>query len=239
MKLDALQHPKTLDLAARLGVSLPTAIGHLELLWAFTAKHAPQGNIGKWPDGAIARDCHWMGDPEVFLQSLLQSRLLDACHVNRYVIHDWSEHAPRWVRAKLAKLKVAFVEAVEATADPPQRPTVVRTVVASSQGNVRQGSEDFSLAAQDGKPVTKKGTRVPEPFVVTSEMRKWADQNYPRLDIERATQSFVDYWKGVTGKDGTKLDWEATWRNGMTSRSEWRQLQIKQEDYSDPNRNIL
>ena len=55
MKLDALDHPKTLDLAARLNVELPTVIGHLELLWAFTGKKASQGGIGKWPDGAIAR----------------------------------------------------------------------------------------------------------------------------------------------------------------------------------------
>ena len=55
VKLDALDHPKTLDLAARLNVELPTVIGHLELLWAFTGKKASQGGIGKWPDGAIAR----------------------------------------------------------------------------------------------------------------------------------------------------------------------------------------
>lgn len=109
MKLDALDHPKTLDFAARLEVELPTAIGYLELLWAFTAKKAPQGNIGKWPDGAVARACYWMGSPETFLTALRESGFLDADSTHRYLIHDWPEHAPRWVKSKLKTLGLSFV----------------------------------------------------------------------------------------------------------------------------------
>jgi hypothetical protein len=109
MKLEALDHPKTLDLAARLGIELPTAIGHLELLWAFTGKKAPQGNIGKWPDGAIARACYWMGRPEVFLLALQESGFIDPDSLHRFTIHDWPEHAPRWVKSKLKTLELSFV----------------------------------------------------------------------------------------------------------------------------------
>ena len=55
MKKAALSHPKTHDLADRLEVTRPTVLGHLELLFDFTAEHAPQGNIGKWTNGSIAR----------------------------------------------------------------------------------------------------------------------------------------------------------------------------------------
>lgn len=111
MKLDALDHPKTFDFAARLGVELPAALGHLELLWAFTGKQAPQGNIGKWPDGAIARACYWMGRPELFTQALLESGFIDADPEHRLTIHDWHEHAPRWVKSKLKTLGQTFVAA--------------------------------------------------------------------------------------------------------------------------------
>src|SRR5688572_8102320 len=106
MKLDALDHPKTLDLAARLSLELPTVIGHLELLWAFTGKKAPQGNIGKWPDGAISRACFWMGPPEVFVQALVASGFVEADDKHRLIVHDWCDHAPGWVRAKLKKLNL-------------------------------------------------------------------------------------------------------------------------------------
>lgn len=109
MKLEALDHPKTMDLAARLNVEMPTAIGYLELLWAFTGKKSPQGNIGKWPDGAIARACYWMGPPQVFIQALTESGFLDADDDFRLIVHDWHEHAPRWVKSKLSTLKLAFI----------------------------------------------------------------------------------------------------------------------------------
>lgn len=112
MKLDALDHPKTLDFAARMSVELPTAIGYLELLWAFTGKKAPQGNIGKWPDGAISRACFWMGPPETFITALLDAGFLDADQEHRFTIHDWPEHAPRWVKSKLKSLGLSFVRDV-------------------------------------------------------------------------------------------------------------------------------
>lgn len=127
MKLEALDHPKTLDFAARLNVELPTAIGYLELLWAFTGKKSPQGNIGKWPNGAIARACFWNGNPETFVAALVDAGYLDANTQHRYMIHDWSEHAPRWVKAKLKNLKLDFIIVVA---------TTVSTVVATTEPTV-------------------------------------------------------------------------------------------------------
>lgn len=118
MKLEALDHPKTMDLAARLDAELPTVIGYLELLWAFTGKKAPQGNIGKWPDGAIARACYWMGRPEQFTQALVAAGFLDESTDHRLTVHDWHEHAPRWVKSKLSSLKAGFVTGVSDDAGP-------------------------------------------------------------------------------------------------------------------------
>ena len=49
MKRDALAHPKTLDLAARLNCSRAEAIGLLTLLWNWTADYAIAGDVGGWP----------------------------------------------------------------------------------------------------------------------------------------------------------------------------------------------
>ena len=103
MKLDGLDHPKTLDLAARLDISLPQAIGHLELLWAFVAQKTPHGNVGKWPDGAIARAAHWTGEPTAFVTALTEAGFLEQHSEYRLIVHDWHEHAPRWVSSKLSR----------------------------------------------------------------------------------------------------------------------------------------
>lgn len=173
MKLEALEHPKVLDFAARLGVSLPTALGHLELLWAFTGKLAAQGNIGKWPDGAIARACHWLGDPEVFLQSLLQSRLLNAHTVHRYLVHDWADHAPRWVRAKLAKAGLQYISTAVATTerstvgssddDDVDVKTIEPTTVATSKSSEEKRREGKTHTARARAPASGKSPDPPGP----------------------------------------------------------------------------
>ena len=111
MMMDGLDHPKTLDLSARLDVSIPQVIGHLELLWAFTAKKTPHGNIGKWPDGTIARAAQWNGDASEFVTALHNAGFIDACNKHRFVIHDWPEHSPNWVKSKLSRAKEEFVVA--------------------------------------------------------------------------------------------------------------------------------
>lgn len=108
MKLEALDHPKTMELAAQLGVELPTAIGYLELLWAFVGKKTPRGDVGKWSDAVIASACLWRGKPADFVQALITSGYVDADDEYRLLVHDWPQHCPNWVRAKLKKDGVEF-----------------------------------------------------------------------------------------------------------------------------------
>jgi hypothetical protein len=62
----------------------------------------------------------------------------------------------------------------------------------------------------------KRGCRVPEPFPITTEMREWAKAQCPHVsNLEKATDEFVDYWRGVSGAPGVKLDWDGTWRNRL------------------------
>ncbi len=154
MKLDALDHPKTFDFAARLGVELPTALGHLELLWAFTGKQAPQGNIGKWPDGAIARACYWMGRPEVFLLALREAGFIDADPVHRFTVHDWHDHAPRWVRSKLAREGVAIYCSADCSGDcsPDDSADCSGDSVREGKSKEVKGREVKRACARDDSP---------------------------------------------------------------------------------------
>lgn len=74
----------------------------------------------------------------------------------------------------------------------------------------------------DGKPPQprKRGTRVPEPFEINESMRAWAKEHAPLVELEFHTAEFVDFWRGVSGQKGVKLDWEATWRNRMRRKQE-------------------
>lgn len=78
-------------------------------------------------------------------------------------------------------------------------------------------------AAQAKKPADSKpkrtpanaGTRIPDDFHLTPDMIKWGRENFPHLNGDAITAEFIDYWRGVPGNHGKKLDWTSTWRNSV------------------------
>jgi hypothetical protein len=56
------------------------------------------------------------------------------------------------------------------------------------------------------------GSRLPTDFPTQAEV-EWCRQERPDLDANAVRDKFRDYWCGVPGAKGRKLDWPATWRN--------------------------
>jgi hypothetical protein len=52
-------------------------------------------------------------------------------------------------------------------------------------------------------------------------MAEWARDNAPSCGT-RDHEAFCDYWRGIPGAKGRKLDWVATWRNWMRREHERR-----------------
>lgn len=65
-----------------------------------------------------------------------------------------------------------------------------------------------------------RGTRIPDPFIVTDDMVTWAETELPRFDWARETVRFKDHWLAAAGAKGVKQDWPATWRNWMRRAAE-------------------
>lgn len=61
----------------------------------------------------------------------------------------------------------------------------------------------------------KRGTRIPDDFHVTPAMVTYAREKCPNVDGALETEKFINYWRAKSGKDATKLDWVATWKNWM------------------------
>lgn len=61
-----------------------------------------------------------------------------------------------------------------------------------------------------------KATRLPIDWALPPEWLQWALAEFPGMPERFATAEaakFKDFWLGKSGKDGTKNDWQATWRN--------------------------
>lgn len=126
-----------------------------------------------------------------------------------------------------------FETLARASAEPPETlhgggdgggggSTPVATQVQRSKDFPAQQTIMPSAAANDGaSPLPRKrGSRIPDDFAVDQAMVAWAREHTPNVDGKRETEKFIDYWRSKTGKDATKLDWVATWRNWMRNAEE-------------------
>lgn len=88
------------------------------------------------------------------------------------------------------------------------------------RGKARDASQTvldpLTLGSKDPAPpasaAPQRGTRISDQFFLTRDMRAWAAEHAPNVNVERETTKFVNYWRAKT-RDATKLDWPATWRN--------------------------
>jgi hypothetical protein len=108
MKRGTPQHPKVVDLAAKLKIPRYAAVGILESLWHFTAQYTPAGDVGKHTDQAIAFHIGWENAPETLLNALCASRWIDKNAHCRLYVHDWHEHAEDSVHITLTRKTLLF-----------------------------------------------------------------------------------------------------------------------------------
>lgn len=59
----------------------------------------------------------------------------------------------------------------------------------------------------------KRGTRLPTDWALPDDWRAWASSTRPDVDVSLEAAKFCDYWHAKSGRDATKADWLATWRN--------------------------
>jgi hypothetical protein len=70
----------------------------------------------------------------------------------------------------------------------------------------------LGASAPEKKP--SRGSRLPTEWRLPKAWGEWAvAEGMAEPAVRRQAERFRDYWVGKAGKDATKLDWEATWRN--------------------------
>jgi len=109
MKRGTPDHPKMRRLMQLLNCGQVVAVGTLELLWHWTARYAPQGDIGRWSPEHIAAGIGWEGSPENLVEALVEAGW--ACRARRshlLLIHDWPDHAEDAVKKYISRNNLTF-----------------------------------------------------------------------------------------------------------------------------------
>ena len=110
-KRGILEHPKTLDLAERLELMAPFAVGLLECFWHWVAKYYPNGDVTGMRPALLAASIRYSGNADDLWQAMIDSGFIDA--KERVLVHDWSEHADDAVRKRLKDRNEKFADGSE------------------------------------------------------------------------------------------------------------------------------
>lgn len=165
-------------------------------------------------DGRIeSEDAEFMWDASA-LQDLCKShptRPLMFRDEDAYVLRDYAEHQfTKADRDELSGKRRAAAEkrwgnasALQTDATGMQADAEIGKGVGINPSSTKKGG------------AARRGTRIPEPFMLTSDMKQWAAREAIGVDIEASTRRFVDYWRAESGAKATKIDWVATWRNWL------------------------
>lgn len=108
-------HHKILELSEILDISVPTAIGHVVMLWTWSLDNAPDGVLPG--PRALARICDWTGDPKQFLDALVQVAFVDQVGT-KFEVHNWGEYAGSLIeKRERAAERMRHVRATEREPD--------------------------------------------------------------------------------------------------------------------------
>jgi hypothetical protein len=150
-----------------------------------------------------------------------------------YQFHDWDDYNPTRVEVKAdreaARERMKRLRSREVRPNNKRTSAEVPPKFAGSSDQVRDPRPDptrpevpdgtSSVVPEPSKSASMPrsrgtGTRIPDPFIVDEAMKDWAvDRGYTGEWCMQQTERFINYWTAKPGKDGTKTDWRATWRN--------------------------
>jgi hypothetical protein len=98
------QHPKTYELAERLHVPMPMAVGLVHYVWWWALEFAPNGHIKRAQIPTMAAHCFWKHTPWKFWGALIGAGFVDADvdHPGDGHIHDWTDYVGRLIQRREA-----------------------------------------------------------------------------------------------------------------------------------------
>ena len=76
--------------------------------------------------------------------------------------------------------------------------------------------EEKRVVKREANASPKKATRLSESWSLPRDWGEWAvSEGWPEAVIRSEAAKFRDFWISKAGRDATKIDWSATWRNWM------------------------
>jgi len=165
-------------------------------------------------------------DDEAWILRRLRARTNDEIEATRTVLGEFFRrnrgrlHCPRLSR-EYADAKARHDRA-RRNGEKGGRPAkALKDKEASESHSLTNQNQNHTVeaSASTSRP-RKRGTRLPESWVLPREWGEWAlSEGWPESVIRDQADRFKDHWIAAPGQRGVKVDWFATWRNWMRKSS--------------------
>jgi hypothetical protein len=133
------------------------------------------------------------------------------------LILKWTDHQ------RIAKPTASKLPPPSGSDTTPVASPTIPVVLPESYGRTTEPlplGRDVEGEEEQGSGRGKRATRIPPDFALTPELRQYAEAKAPNVNIELATEKFINHWTAASGSNASKRDWAATWRNWMLSDQE-------------------
>ena len=208
MRADLHTHPKVVRISSALKADRLRTVGGLHAVWCLFDAHSDDGQLHGYTLEAIDDLINWPGFAAAMQAVGWVESGDDFVRLPRFEEHN-SKSAKR--RAMETERKRAEREAV----------THGRNVSASHADRKRtreeKRREDISTTnvVESAAKKSRATRRCPESFGLNDDMREWAVEHAPAVDVDLATERFRDHTfrAAIT-------DWPAAWRNWLRREQE-------------------
>jgi len=179
-------HPKRLRLRQTLG---PEGCEALLDLWLFAGVNRPDGRLDAMRHLDIAREAGWTGDPDAFVDVLLNLGLLERDAAGELRIHDWTDHNAFAANAAARAAAARKANAVRwscpirsrSDLDPNRTQAGPKADHPPSNPNPNLEEKIPPMAPPQGGTAPEKGPEAPQPRRPRSKPRaaqtgRWAEE---------------------------------------------------------------
>lgn len=190
-----LDKPEVLAVAAALGWDADMAIGKFVRMWSWFDTHTVNGDA--------------RGVTPALLDSILRVTgfVSEVQKVGWLEVHEWG--------IRLPKFGIHCGETAKQRALGAKRNAAYRASNAKGDDSrVTDASPREEKRREEKKEQERtRGARLPADWKPSATETVWAENERPDVNVAMEAAKFADYWHGVPGAKGVKLDWTGTWRN--------------------------
>lgn len=223
MRADLRTHPKVVRMASALNADRLRVIGGLHAVWCVFDAHSSDGFLDGYTTEILDEILGWSGFSAAMASIEWLISLENGLETPRFDEHN-SQSAKR--------------RAMETERKRKERENVLDLSALDADKNKTESGLEKKRKEKNIKPLESKteasqrGSRLPTDWIIPAGYILFCTTERPDLDVQAMADKFRDYWIGVPGSRGCKLNWEATWRNFV--RAERRALSAGKKPPFDP-----